>query len=440
MKKLIEYLISKIKYIVIIYAAVQLILIVSADLNYNSDSLYYYNLAQECLEQGEFYPTQSHLYEDYLVAPLNINALVLILKINNSAATISVFNLILIFLEIFFLFKLTSKLFSAKTAQLTILLLIFYLNTPGLLLQNYTELFFLLIITLSIYLLSFQKIFYLILSGFTVGATIAVRPLGWALLAAIVLIQIYSSVKSKKLILNSFFIYLGTFLFILLFGGLIFLNFGKFEYTSTTGPVNLLIGANNDATGAFNSKVHEKGKAGFIDNPDSLTFEQKGEFYQQRAIYWIEEHPVKWVLLAPLKLMHTYGWDDISISYLLGYKNTNFARVGWVIFSGGNLDKELPNSTKLGKVVYIITLILNHLFYYFLLLLILFGIYEYLQKRNYDSLINIILIFCFFASVMIMITVGTPRYKYPMFILLLPFAANYLAAKLKIGEMNVKQK
>jgi hypothetical protein len=41
---------------------------------------------------------------------------------------------------------------------------------------------------------------------------------------------------------------------------------------------------------------------------------------------------------------------------------------------------------------------------------------------------------------MIMVTVGTPRYKYPMFILLLPFASAYLIAKFKIGENNIAEK
>jgi hypothetical protein len=44
------------------------------------------------------------------------------------------------------------------------------------------------------------------------------------------------------------------------------------------------------------------------------------------------------------------------------------------------------------------------------------------------------------AILMIMITVGTPRYKYPMFILLLPFASYYLLTKFRIGEENFGKK
>jgi hypothetical protein len=41
---------------------------------------------------------------------------------------------------------------------------------------------------------------------------------------------------------------------------------------------------------------------------------------------------------------------------------------------------------------------------------------------------------------MIMVTVGTPRYKYPAFILLFPFAANYIQLKFGIGFTQIGKK
>jgi hypothetical protein len=38
---------------------------------------------------------------------------------------------------------------------------------------------------------------------------------------------------------------------------------------------------------------------------------------------------------------------------------------------------------------------------------------------------------------MFMITVGTPRYKYPMFILLLPFAASYIDMKFGLRKQKI---
>jgi hypothetical protein len=300
--------------------------------------------------------------------------------------------------------------------------------------QNYTELFFLLLITLSIYFYISNKNIYYILAGIFLGGAIAVRPMGWALFAAFVSVQLINSIKNKKVFLNYFYIYFGTLIFIILFGGFTYSHFGKFEFTSTTGPVNLLLGANNDATGGFNSTVFEKGKAGYIEYPDSLTYIQKGEFYQENAVKWIRENPVKWIALASLKLFHTYGWDDISLSSMLGFGDTNFARVARILFSDGDLNNALPNTNTIDRVFYFSVLFFSHLYYYLMLIAIALGIYNLYKKRLSTDSASLILFFSLFATLMIMITVGTPRYKYPMFILMLPFAASYLEMKFGFGK------
>ncbi len=216
------------------------------------------------------------------------------------------------------------------------------------------------------------------------------------------------------------------------------MKFGHFEFTSTTGPVNLLLGANDDATGGFNSTVLEKGKAGYIEFTDSLTYLQKGEFYQRQAVNWITEYPERWLLLAPAKLFHTFAWDDISISSLLGISNVNFARVMKNIFLEFDFNKALPNTNTFYKISYLLILILHHLFYYFLLFAVIMGIYKLFKNKFYNDKTILILIFSAVATMMIMITVGTPRYKYPMFILLLPFAAYYFEMKFRIGKKDVE--
>jgi hypothetical protein len=416
------------------------VLILTINTNYRSDALYYYKLAQESIEQNEFYPAKQHINEDYIVAPFYINILIILLKIYNSTITISFFNLAIILLQILLLYKITVKLFSEEIARLTILLFILYLNTLGLILQNYTELFFLLLTTASIYFYLLNKNVYLILSGIFLGGAIAVRPAGWALLLAFISIQLFTSIKNKKFLFNYFHIYTGTLIFIILFGGFTFLHFEKFEFTSTIGSVNLLFGANDDATGGFNSIVFEKGKAGYIEYPDSLTYIQKGEFYLEQAIKWISENPVKWISLAPLKFFHTYGWDDISLSSLLGFGDTNFAREIRILISKRGLSDSLSDTTLTGRVLYFSSMILSHLFYYLLLVAIALGIYNIFKKKLNSDATNLILLFSLFATLMIVFTVGTPRYKYPMFILMLPFAASYLEMKFGFGKPNNEKK
>lgn len=439
MKKIILFSTSKIKYILLIYALIQVVLIFTAKIEYRSDALYYYNLAQDCIKVNEFYPTKQHLFEDYLVAPLYINAIRILLTLYNSTITISLFNLLIILLQLYILYKIIVKIFSENTARLAILIYIIYLNTLGLMLQNYTELFFLLLISSSIYFFLLNKNYSLIISGILLGGAIGVRPAAWALLLAFIVLQVMSGYKTRKFSFSYFYLYTGLFVFILCFGFWTSTHFGKFEFTSTTGPVNLLLGANDDATGGFNSTVFEKGKAGYIGNPDLMTFIQKGDFYQDTALSWIKQHPIKWIMLAPLKFFHTFGWDDISLSSMLGFSNVNFARLIRVISIEKNFAKALPDSSAISKVMYLSILILSHLFYYIILIAIVLGIYQLFKKKQNNDGTLLVLLFSLFSILMIMVTVGTPRYKYPIIILLLPFAAYYLDMKFGTGKENIEK-
>jgi len=434
MKMTIQFFTSKIKYIVLIYAVIQLILIFTTDISYKSDSLYYYNLAQDCIESNEFYPASAHIYEDYIVAPLYVNVLIIILMIYNSTTLISLFNLALVLLTILNLYKITLRIFSIDAAQLTILYYVFYVNTLGLVLQNYTDLFFLSLVLTSIYLYLQRTNLALFISGIFLGASITVRPVGWALLIAFILIHFVAFIKNKSFLLNRKFIYAGTLFFIIAFGLLTYSQFGRFEFTSTTGPINLLLGANEDATGGFNSRVLETGKAGYIDDSISITYIQRGEFYKEQAINWIGQNPEKWLLLAPMKIFHTFGWDDISLSALPGFDDTNFARVIRIIFTEGDFNKALPDSTVFEKFIYLLVLVISHMYYFFLIIVVIAGIYNYFKRKEYNEVINLILIFCALAILMIMVTVGAPRYKYPVIILMIPIAANYFKQKFSVRQ------
>lgn len=113
----------------------------------------------------------------------------------------------------------------------------------------------------------------------------------------------------------------GTLLFIMLFGTINYLHFDKFVYTSTTAPVNLIIGANNDATGLYNNKVFDEGKIGFISQPEKKTYVEKEDYWFKQAGKWIYNHPIKYVSLFPLKIVQMFIWDNFSVSGLIGLKD-----------------------------------------------------------------------------------------------------------------------
>ena len=140
--KLINYLTNNLKYVIIIYVTISLLLVFFLPIEYRSDSHRYFNLAQDCLQSNSFYPASQHLFSYYILAPLFLNILVVLLKISNSVFIISIFNLLLNSLQLLLIYKLSVKIFNKNIGTITVLLYIFYLNNLGFIVSNLTELLF----------------------------------------------------------------------------------------------------------------------------------------------------------------------------------------------------------------------------------------------------------------------------------------------------------
>lgn len=417
-----KFLEKNLTYLLIFYLIVQLIYITFFPVNYQSDSHYYYRLVEECVDANSFYPAPKHLYEDYISAPLYINLLFILLQIYNSPFAIGLLNILLNFLQIFMLYKISEKIFNKRTANLVTIIYIFYLNNLGMVLLNYTELFFGVLIFLSIYFYFKESAVYSFLAGIFVAASIGVRPLGWALLAAYFFIYLYFVLKKIKTKRNFFHLSFGVLIFIFSFGIFNQFHFGKFIYTSTTGPVNLLIGANDDATGAYNDDVFEKGKAGFILDSTKKTYIEKGDIWKIRALNWVSDNPVKWISLIPIKTAYIFLWDDIAISPLMNLQDWDLFHIAKHLILKKSFNGLMPKSGIPEKIIYLTMQSLNYI-YYFLIIFLIFSTVIILKKERSYNIYNVILVlFSAFGIFITVIAYGLPRYKYPFIIALMPYA------------------
>ena len=422
LEKALNFLQKHIRILLLLYLAVQLGYVSFSNLNYQSDSLYYYNLAQDCLRLHTFYPAPIHLYQDYIIAPLYINVLVVILSIVNSKIVIGIFNIVLNFIQLWLVYKITIRIFNKVAAKTVTIIYIFYLSTLGLILFNYTELIFNVLIFSSIYFYLQKNNWKMIISGILLGASIAVRPIGWALLGAYLINEIYSREQVNKILRNAGILVLGFLIFITLFGIFNYSHFDKFIFTSTNGPVNLLIGANDDATGAYNNKVFEKGKIGYIANSDKETYTVKEGYWLNQAYNWIYEHPVKYISLFPLKIIHMFIWDDFSVSRLLNLSDWNLYKVIKNIITGSK-DQILDSNPLPLKISYFVLQILHHLYYFYLLVLFVLIIKMNFKKLFSNSELRLFLLFMFLGISIHLLTFGDARYKYPYIISMMIFIA-----------------
>ncbi len=423
--KLINYLTNNLKYIIILYVTIQLLLVLLFPVEYRSDSARYFNLAQDCLQANSFYPAPQHLYSYYILAPLFMNILVVLLKFSNSIFIISTFNLLLNSLQLFLIYKLSVNIFNRKVAAITVLLYILYINNLGFIVSNYTELLYgVLVLTALIFYIRKGNLNYFI-SGLLIGASISVKPIGYTLIIAFILFYVYNKIKFNKSYPVSRII-IGVITFISVFGLFNQLHFGRFIVTASTGPINIIMGANDNATGGYKDEVFKPGNEGYVANGDSMTYSEKNDFFREKSLDWITSNPLRWLRLMPMKLVHTFIWDDITLSYLLDTGIWDFAKVVKYLWIDKSFKNILPDASLTKKILFFTVEGIHLIYYYILMALIIMGIIIFKKEIVKSEIVPIIFLYVLFGIVMILLVVGNVRYKYPYLIILLPFAANYI--------------
>jgi hypothetical protein len=411
---------GKLKLLLFFYIIIQIIFVLNSSLGYQSDSAYYYKLAQETIEANSIYPIPRHLYEDYISAPLFINILATALSIFNSKITIALMNILLNVIQLLLVVNITDKLFGKNAALISVILYMIYLNNIGLVLLNLTEfLFGVLILSSLIFYLKENKS-SLFISGLFAGASIAVRPTGWLLVAAYIIIFFIMTANKQNKLKEAFVMVWGTLCFILIFGFITYLHFGNFIYTSTIGSINLLMGANENANGGY-VNISKEGYASYIENSDSKTYYEKNKIWQDRAIEWILENPIKWIQLIPLKTMHLLAWDDIALSPLLNSYDWNFYKAIKYYSTGGKLFSPYPGKDISYTLSFIILQLVHHVIYF---AIFFFGVKGIINLKEKFSLHNLpIILFITIGIGMHMLVIGDARYKYPFLLVIIPFAS-----------------
>ncbi len=439
LEKTFSFFQKNLKTFLLFYLAVQLAYLAFFPLKFQSDSLYYFKLAQDCLRLHTFYPAPMHLYEDYITAPLYVNILVVLLRIYNSEITIGLFNVVLNFTQLLLVYKITENIFGKECGKLSVIIYIFYLSTLGMILFNLTEFLFNVLILASVYFYLQKGKYSIFISGIFAAASVGVRPLGWALLAAYLVNFLFAGENIKFKLKEGGILIAGALLFISSFGLFTYSNFGRFIFTSTNGPVNLLIGANDDATGAYNDKVFREGNAGYIFQPETKTYIQKENFWFVKAAGWIAAHPIKYISLFPLKLIHIFIWDDFTVSRLLNFTDWNLYRVMKNIFVQKEAVPLLGDKPLILKFSYFFLLIIHHLYYFLIMILFLLTISKNIKKIFNTNSLRILFLFIIFGISIHLLTFGDARFKYPYIITMMIFIPSIIYQRIITPKAVLKQ-
>jgi hypothetical protein len=412
---------------ILIYIGIQLFYVSFLSLPFRSDSLMFYNFAQQSLAIGKFYPNMAMINADYLVSPVFVNYNFILLNLFNSPYIILYFNILLNTIQLLLIYKITQKLFGSKNAVFAAIIYMIYLTNLGLVLANLSELLFGVLIFSSIYFyLSRNTFFNFILCGLFAGIALGVRPIAAAVILAYLLIYFYELYRRNKPDYRKIiFIISGVLVYILVMGSISKKNIGHFVFTAGTGAINLALSTNDSSTGVYSESIFKNDS---IYN-SKTTFTEKNDYLVNKSLIWIKHHPFKFFTTIPRKIYSTFISDDWVVSQLAHTNNWEFNKF---IKATKNpvLWQEFKKEPFRFRLIFIIINFLHQLIYLSIVGLIVYQFYYFIKNKLIDN--NIILLYLIFLmgySMTFIASVGTPRYKYPLIligIILISPAVNHI--------------
>ncbi len=286
-----------------------------------SDPGLYQYYATQCVNNGCLYPSYENYYDEFVFAPGWVNMLAVVYLITGSFRAVPYLLIIVNVLNLLFIMKICK--FVTSNIYVYYALGYIYISIGVNLfshIQPYSEYFFVLLTNIALYLSFKKKLLYYIVSGFLIALAIWVRPLAYSWIIAILYLGLF---YHKSIKLCSFFI-AGVFATCIIIGYSTHRNFPDFMFQASTGGGNMIMGADDTATGGYNPIPRQKGGRAYIpreySEKDSIpvisavtrryekltssdfSYKQSDSIYTAKSIEWIKENPLKWTLLFLPKL------------------------------------------------------------------------------------------------------------------------------------------
>ncbi len=404
------------------FTLIQLLLVLFIDAVPNSDSAGYLKTAEDAIEAGKLYPLESHFYNRWIAAPGWINILSFFVWITGTYKSVYFFNIILNLTIVSEIYYLTRSLAGIKAAFISLFLFTILLSNYGIVLNLLTELIFTAFLLSALIAYLKDKLWMVFFSGVLIGLANSVRQFAPVIILVFFVSHIIAKSSLKKMIPWTVSIVFT----IIVIGSISYLNSGNFIYSSISTGGNMIAGANPLADGSYDGVAVRKGGIGYIPNEGELTVNEKDAIWKERAIKWIVENPVDWLLLVPRKLFYLYGCE---VSLLYHFRTE--PRPGSFVNDFKGVVQHFPDLSTFEWL-----LVFNNLVYLTILALSLLSIY-YVFRNSYKPG-YIALLYIFVQTGVTVLAVGADRYHYPMMPTMI-FLAAYTLISFKredVGKNN----
>ena len=380
-----------------------------------SDSELYLTLAQQCAENGLWYPSAEHLYKPFIAANGVVNFLALVLRFTSNMRVLYAINMVYVQMTLWSCLYIIKKAFKRNTVCFWFVIIFCLLNTCWSdVVQIMSELPFNALVFLGLALLYSGKKWSYPAGGVVLALANWVRPIALAFLVGAVCVLIVRNKKFRHL-LSVVGSYAAV---IVLIGSISFVNCGHFVYQAVTFGYNFIMTANDDADGSYMNLIGE-GQAAYIppEQKETMTFMDYNDYYVDLSLEWIKENPGDYLKQIPAKLFYLYGTETYSgIAYFNNEQATSGMRYIKSVADKFTGDSDVP--IHIGDIL----IILDQIWYMMIVVLFLFGTVFCFKKKQWRGMIPLwASMFC--GTGITLVVVGAARYHAPFVPIMMACAA-----------------
>ncbi len=400
--------------IILIFTALQIIILFTFGYTPYHDSDYYIIHATESLKQGEFfYPTFQKIKEDDFIWNIgSINAVLWSLAVFRSITPLLITYSLMKGATALFVYIITKNIINSKAALLALIIYVIYPANYGESTSTLSEIPFIFFNVAGIAVAIAAKKHFA--GGTLMAAGNWFRPMSLIFMLSMVIFYIFKRQNVRKNIIQ---LLSGYIIMTAVLGGISYINNGKFIYQGRQGWITLMQYSWN------NDRNHENDRDLFNDS-DPMYYDKNGldclqrdSLWRSKFFKWLANNPGEYFRQMPYKFFKTYISDNVNMCTFIKDKDKKEYMYGEI--SMPVLAKSFPAYSK----VQILTMI-NLLFYYALMIIFCIGTVYFLKKKEYNKIILSLSIITLGTLLLMFVGHGEARYHTPF----MPFVIMLVAA------------
>lgn len=389
-----------------------------------NDGVGYIELAENCLTQGQPYPTTTVYQTEPFIWNIGIiNLVELSLWLTNTIWPVLLLLCLLKSFICLFTGLIAKQLFNHRIAIIVILLFMLYPNNWGQSTMISSEIPSTCLALATIWIAASQR--NLFFGGILLALANWFRPTATIFLICIILYFIFISRQYR--LQNIIKIIAGYVVFILIIGTSCLIRTGYFVYQSRSYWFSMVDECYDGAEVAphWGQPIWPKGTPRYIENHEKMNCFDFERIWRQRSLCWLKDHPLEYLSKIPGRLYYMYQSDYDNMTVFL--KDKSQPENNFITIPFRHL---LSEASTLNVAQWLSLLCL--LLYVCLLLMAFTGTLQLITQARYDALFLPLLIAVGGSLLLVLIMHGETRFKDP----LMPFI--FMLAAVGVEKMLYK--